>query len=346
MAVWSDWDPLEEVIVGDCYAPGALDWFIDPSLQDPFNQILFETKQDLDNLAELLANLNIRVHRPTVYNYTQGVEFSSFAIRCPTAPIVPRDQYLIYGDVIFQTFTSMTDRYVDGHSFYNIFKMLFDRGHNWISQPAPVLKELSDNKKWMSQGKMVYDKLYQRQILWHTATMLKCGDKLVTNTGGPGNSAGLEWMKRNLPTDTVIDTNNVMKNWGHIDHGFFMTNDQTVFCLNKSFVPECLKNKTVHEIEKYMPDPLIQTGSNVSTLLDESKGYEQTVSFDTNVLILDSSNIVVSSVAPKLFDFFNSLGINCHVAPFRHRDFWAAGIHCVTLDIRRRGKKRKIVNEI
>ena len=52
MSVWTDWDPLEEVIVGDCYAPGELDWSVDPALQQSFNTVLAETKQDLDNLAQ------------------------------------------------------------------------------------------------------------------------------------------------------------------------------------------------------------------------------------------------------------------------------------------------------
>jgi hypothetical protein len=29
---------------------------------------------------------------------------------------------------------------------------------------------------------------------------------------------------------------------------------------------------------------------------------------------------------------------------FRTKDFWDAGVHCLTVDIRRTGKKRKIVN--
>ena len=47
MSVWTDWDPLEEVIVGDCYEPGTLNWFIEPDLQDSFNKILLETKQEI-----------------------------------------------------------------------------------------------------------------------------------------------------------------------------------------------------------------------------------------------------------------------------------------------------------
>ena len=31
-------------------------------------------------------------------------------------------------------------------------------------------------------------------------------------------------------------------------------------------------------------------------------------------------------------------GITCHVVPWRTRGFWDGGIHCITLDVRRRGE--------
>ena len=348
MSVWTDWDPLEEVVVGDCYSPGVLDWSIDPALQESFNTVLAETKQDLDNLALLLQTLGVQVHRPHVHDYQQGIELSSFSVPCPTSPMVPRDQYLVYGDTIYQTYTSMNDRYFDSLAYYNIFKRLFDQGHNWISQPLPNLRDLPKDKNWMSQGSLIYNHLYHNQLLWHTATMFKCGDRLITNTAGPGSQSGLDWMRRNLPADVVVENHGTAMNaWGHIDHGFFMINDDTVICVDQTFVPKCLRNKTVYEIKQYLPTalPSMYTAP-VNALLDDAKGYEQVVVFDSNVLVVDSTNIVFDRDMPRLFDFLATLNVKCHVATLRHRHFWASGTHCSTLDIRRRGNKRKIINEV
>jgi hypothetical protein len=347
MSVWTDWDPLEEVIVGDCYAPGTLNWCIESELQDSFNTILAETKQDLDALASLLQQLGVKVHRPQVYACQHSVDLATFSVQCPTSPIVPRDQYLVYGDTVYQTYTSMTDRYFDSLSYYNIFRQLFDRGHNWISQPAPNLRNLPPEKNWSNQGSLIYNHLYHNQLLWHTATTFKCGDRLITNTTGPGSQSGLEWMRRNLPPNAVVENlNTTMRNWGHIDHGFFMIDDHTVICVDRKFVPECLQNKTLHEIYQYLPKETIDPTTPMDYLLDPSKGYEQVVVFDTNVLVVDSYNIVFDSNMSELFEFLATLGVKCHVAPLRHRKFWVAGIHCSTLDIQRRGQKRKIINEI
>jgi len=347
MSVWTDWDPLEEVIVGNCHAPGALNWFIESDLQDSFNTILAETKQDLDALASLLQQLGVKVHRPQVHDYQHSVDLATFSVQCPAGPMVPRDQYLVYGDTVYQTYTSMTDRYFDSLSYYNIFQQLFDQGHNWISQPAPNLRNLPPEKNWSNQGSLIYNHLYHHQLLWHTATMFKCGDRLIANTQGPGTQSGLEWMRRNLPADTVIENvSTTMRNWGHIDHGFFMIDDHNVICVDREFVPECLRDKHIHEIHQYLPKEMVDPATPIDRLLDPSKGYEQVVAFDTNVLVVDSHNVVFDNNMSELFEFLASLGVKCHVAPLRHRKFWASGIHCSTLDIRRRGNKRKIINEV
>jgi len=41
----------------------------------------------------------------------------------------------------------------------------------------------------------------------------------------------------------------------------------------------------------------------------------------------------------------SKIGITCHVASIRHALFWEAGIHCLTLDLKRRGNKRSIVEK-
>jgi hypothetical protein len=133
VSVWTNWDPLEEVIVGDCYAPGDLDWCIP-----------------------------------------------------------------------------------------DIFQTMFVAGTNWISQPPPMLRDLRRNFEYQNldptanRGTMVYEKLYKNLLLRHTATMFKCGDRLITNTRGPGTQLGLEWMRKNLPAETVVPADNVLQNWGHV----------------------------------------------------------------------------------------------------------------------------------
>lgn len=347
MSIYTNWDPLKEVIVGNCPL-GAV--------RNKLAGILQETKEDLDALAEYLIKLGVRVHRPAVTQFPESIELGHFTIGHHTASIVPRDQYLVYGNTIYQTYTSMPDRYLDSQNYNLIFKELFDAGSNWISMPPPKLDTLAD--KWWAHGEHVYHTQLKEQVLWHTATMFKCGDKLITNTKGPGNTAGLEWMRRNLPTNTIVDAGKThQQGFGHIDHGWFMVSDDLIFCVNRSWVPEPLRNKQIVELqdhfekfddEKFIAD-FSSTGGKYSDAwldkwLTQWKGYAQEVFFDSNVLVVDSNNILFSNQQPRIFKVLEQYGINCHVVPQRHGLFWEAGIHCLTLDLARAGECRSIIS--
>jgi len=346
MSIWTNWDPLKEVIVGDCPAGAS---------RNNLALILQETKEDLQNLSDYLTKLGVTVHRPSVTQFPRDIDLGNFKIQNPTAPIVPRDQYLMYGNTIYQTYTSMPDRYLDSVNYNHIFKDFFDKGYNWISMPPPKLETLVDN--WWSNGEHVYHSQLKEQVLWHTATMFKCGDKLITNINGPGNKLGLEWMKRNLPDDTIVDVGNThQQGFGHIDHGWFMVSDDLIFCVNKSWVPEPLRNKELVELQdhfvkfddnKFIADYASTAGKYSDDWLDkwlsEWKGYAQEVFFDSNVLVIDSRNVLFSNHQPGIFKVMEQYGINCHVVPQRHGLFWEAGIHCLTLDLVREGKNRTVI---
>lgn len=354
--LFTNWDELTEVIVGSSYEHGDLDSFLDDNIKEKFNTIIQETKEDLDNLAINLENFGIKVYRPTVKKFKEKLSFPDFNIPFPTAPIVPRDQYFVYGNTIIQTYTSMPDRYFDSLNYQNIFVNLFDKGYDWISQPPPVIKTLNGNERWWLSGDKVYREL-EKQILWHTATMFKCGDSIIVNGRGPGTKRGLEWVKKIYPKTTFVENNEgCMKNFGHIDHGWFMINDDLIFCINKSWVPKVLHQKEIIEIgflldnwdlSNFMKEFYKTKGrldkNWIDRWLSQWKGYMQETHFDTNVLILDPCNVMFNIEQPKLFRFLETFGINCHVSKQRHGLFWEAGVHCLTLDISRKGSCRKII---
>lgn len=353
MSVWTEWDPLEEVIVGSCFKQIPGEWELDNKVKDYLEIILRETSEDLDNLSSCIETLGAKVYRPDLLTIPFELNLGSFNISNTISPIVPRDQYLVYGDSIIQTFTSMPGRYFDGLSYYNIFQTKFVNGYNWVCQPPPELKNLELN--WQFNGEEIYGKKYKYKLLWHTATMFKCGDSIIVNSKGPGTSFGLKWIEKNLPANYIYNLNTATNNWGHIDQGFFMVNDDTVCCIDEDWVPQKLKNKKIINFKNLYQlgdwtifKNEIQNKNKLSSewlekWFSEWKGYMQNLAEDFNVLVVDPNNVIFSTFLPGVFKALNDEGIKCHVCPIRHLGFLESSIHCVTLDLKRKGSCRSIL---
>jgi len=354
--VYTEYDPLEEVIVADSYLPGDLDHLFPNESLLSFNRILEETKQDFDNLSDFLIKGGIKVCRPEVMKYPDHIAMSGFSVKFPMGPTVPRDQYKVQGNTILQTYTSLTDRYFDGLSYYKIFSDLFEQGYNWVSQPAPPLVDVRPEDIWYVSGQIYHTKLKDR-LLFHTATMFPVGDKIIMNAQGPGNKLGFEWLKRNLSDFGFIENHGTRAgNYGHIDHGFIMIDDETVIHAGIDWVPEALRHLKLIDVKQYVPEPktaqykqdYISAGGRynlawIDQYLDKWRGYNQDVCFDLNVLIIDRNNIVFARPLPELFQYLKTFGIECHVCEQRHMLFWEGGVHCSTLDTKRRGERRSII---
>jgi len=343
--IWTEWDELKTVIVGNVGSKFTLGG---DKVNRYVNQILDETKEDLDRLSEFLESGGITVLRPTFYDQK---EFTM-------SPIVPRDQYLVYGETIYSTFTSMTERYYDSYFYYDIFKDLFNLGLNWIQQPMPDIPKLNNRKAWWDNARTIYGETYKDKLLLHTAIITKAGDSLIYHPNGPGTQLGIEWFKRNLPAGTrfVSSENTIASGYGHIDQGWFLVDDETVICLTKDWVPECLLNKEIIEIHEHIEFPdlskygkdLIAAGGKYTEKwlehwLSEWRGYAQDVCFDTNVLMLGPRKILLSNPQPKLEKYLGSKGIECYSTRLRHGLFWESGVHCCTLDVERQGKNRSVI---
>jgi len=360
MSVWTDYDPLKEIIVGVIPKPEYFSNFLKPDILEVLTPIIKETEEDLERFANICTSLGVKVYRPKVMDFKEPLKLPGFKIKNPIAPLVPRDSYLVYGNTIYSSYTSMADRWLESLSFYDIFMEKYKEGYNWISTPVPQLKDFRPDTQWYTHGGDRYGVDLVDKILWHCATMYKCGDALIVNSSGPGTKLGYDWMQRNIPNARFIkNANKPHLGWGHIDQFFFQTDDTTVFCTNKNYVPDVFLNNSkfkVHEFGHLIKDVdmkiyehrLAQTDGKYSVewideWIDEWRGFAQEVAFDSNVVVVDSKNIIVTNEQPALSNYFKEFGITLHPVNLRQGGFWDGGVHCLSLDIKRDGERRNIV---
>lgn len=353
MSVYTEFGSLKKVIVGNCPIEVDSSLNLNKSQKKLLDRILLETKEDLDFLEKTLKKLNVIVLRPEIVKYPGKMLLSDMAINFPIYPLIPRDQYFVYDKIIFQSYTSLPDRYFDSLSYYKIFNDLFKNGFNWISSPPPLLTNLNSDSWWVN-GKEIYNQ-HCDKLLWHSATFFKCGSDIIVNDKGPGTLLGLEWYKKNIKAKFIVNKNTCCEQFGHIDHGFFMTNENLVIGL-KNWIPECLKNKNVILIDDLIEIAPIEEITNskseyssrydfdwMSKWLTQWRGYSQDVCFDTNVLVVNNNTIIFANHQPHLFKTLEKSGIQCIVCPLRHGGFWESGIHCLTLDVERQDDFSKII---
>jgi hypothetical protein len=77
----------------------------------------------------------------------------------------------------------------------------------------------------------------------------------------------------------------------------------------------------------------------VDTYLNHWVGEMEETVFDVNVLMVNEETMICNNYNKALFKQFKEVGIEPIVVPNRHRFFWDAGWHCVTLDVRRSGSQ-------
>jgi hypothetical protein len=202
--IYSEFQPLEEIIVGRPYSPRAFDLLTDDELRGLLQKVMEETEEDCNRLSELLISLGVKVQRPQVIlnlldqdGKFDRIDLQKWSYTYPNPPLWPRDMFLAYGHKILSLYTRSTSRWLESWSFYDIFKDYFAHGADWISLPPPLIDE----------SKKSYGAYEDAAFLYHAACFVRCGkDVFHTLPGGAlekgrGTELGLEWIKRQFKND-------------------------------------------------------------------------------------------------------------------------------------------------
>ncbi|MGB5291567.1 MAG: hypothetical protein WBN41_08980, partial [Lysobacterales bacterium] len=204
--VWScnEWDPLEEVIVGNplkARFPTAdlstrLAEFPDRSLADiprgPFpQQIIEETEEDLNAFVEVLQAQGVTVKRPDTWPHDRKFstihwESEGYYNYCP------RDVMLVIGDTIIETPNVIRSRYQETFSYRSLLMEYLKSGAKWYSAPKPMLL---DSLFDVDLGKPTPR---NDEPAFDAANVLRLGRDLIYLVSATGNELGGQWLQTML----------------------------------------------------------------------------------------------------------------------------------------------------
>jgi len=329
---WCGWDPLEEVWVGRHHSADYFDTIKSQKIRDPLKRIADETEEDYQRLITILRDYKVHnIERP---EFDANVRFGD---GMPSHATNPRDHHFAFGNTLYR--------------FEN--KPCYDKLY----------------QKYKDAGEHVYDPYKDGEIKVNQLQAAQCvrfGDAVLIDALKIDH---MKWFRKNFSDFKVF----VSAFGGHSDGVFcpvkpgliVTTYDykehfaETIF---KDWEIVCTENNSweqTKDIGSNTDRMMYKTGNRwcvdgeedndefiefVDTYLSHWVGYCAESVFDVNMLVLDQNTVVVNSYNERIFNAFKRHKIEPIICNLRHRWFWDGGLHCNTLDIRRKGKKEKYLN--
>jgi glycine amidinotransferase len=336
------WDPLEEIVVGIAdharvptvdrstmsmsYTNHPID-LIKP-LEGAYPEWLInEANEDLQGLADILSKLGVKVHRPIPLDHS--VEFSTPEWKTTGwYTWCPRDLLLPLDNLVIETPSSCRARYFEARAYHNIMLDAIKDGVEWIAAPKPILPDESyqfediDRKPSLTNLEPVFD----------APNCVRMGKDIMFQISNTGNHWGLQWLKNTLePRGYRIHPAEHIYSYGHFDSTIIPLRPGLVL-LNSSRVTPDNCPKLFEKWDKIWFEDCVVQGSKVPGGVAPCSPY-----IGMNILSVNPNTIVCDSTQEPLMRELDKYGIDSIPVQFRHAMTLSGGIHCATLDLRRKG---------
>ena len=340
--VWScnEWDPLEEVIVGNPLQArfptpdlsSQLAEFPDRSLAEiprgafP-NKIIEETEEDLNKFVQVLTDLGVTVRRPQTWPHearfsTIHWESQGYYNYCP------RDIMMVIGDQIIETPNVIRSRAQEAFSYRKLLMEYMESGARWYSAPKPMLLDSLFQGVDLTKPTPRND-----EPAFDAANVLRLGQDLIYLVSATGNELGGRWLQTILGDKFRVHFLKDVYYGSHIDSTLVALRPGLLLCnpsrVNNDTLPNVLKQWKVI----YSP-PMENTGRYDADYLSKCIGSDW---IDMNAFSVNPNLVVVDSDQTALIRLLEKEGLDVIPLKFRHSKMMGGGPHCTTLDIRRAG---------
>jgi glycine amidinotransferase len=343
----TEWDPLEEVIVGSLEGATIPSKHVTVTFNlPPLAAKLYRlaagyrypkwmlklAQQELDGFIRLLEGEGIRVRRPVAVDFTRRYRtphWSSrgFCVACP------RDVFMVVGDEIIETPSCWRSRYFEADAYRSLFKEYFGKGARWTAAPRPQLLDdlFDDSYRVPKPGEPMRFVVNEFEPVFDAADFVRCGRDLFVTRSNVTNLMGIEWLRRHLgPGYRIHEIESRCRQPMHID---------------STFIPlapgKVLVNPEYCDVER-LPSVLKSWQVLVAPPPDPTPGVMSRISMcspwtSINVLMLDEKRVVVDKSQTTLIAAFKTWGFEPIPCAFLSYGPFGGSFHCATLDIRRRG---------
>ena len=323
--------PLEAVLVGQGVSANFFDWVKDDKIRTPLNRIVQETHEDLEFIKKTIEDFGAEVYQDKPLEFEHQLFENKMAI--PVPPIQPRDVHLTLGDKVYCTSTQKVWRYiydiVEQDSIVDLFTLSYDSGKPYeggdMISGANCLK--------------VGDRIIIPSVVG--ANMKKFCTDFFTEKGyeivETNDYAHTDGMMSVLKPGVIISLQDVI-NYKETFPGW-----EVLHCKNQSWnkVAGWMQFKNKSKGRWWVPgeESNEHLQQFVDTWLGKWVGFVEETVFDVNMFSLSEECVLVNNYNKDVFEFLKKHKIEPIICPMRHRYFWDGGLHCFTVDLKRKGNR-------
>ncbi|SRR6266545_279433 len=341
--VHTEWDPLEEVIVGSIDHALAPDWHISLAAIAPANtrefwqrtsgrpfpsEIVDRARTELESLAEFFVREGIVVRRPTFSGPNVPFTTPCFTSSGSFHVAMPRDAMLAVGDAIIETPMAWRNRYFETFPFREILKDYFRRGARWWAGPKPMLSDDLYRRDHDVDAATFQSVITEFEPVFDAADFIRVGPDLIGQLSHVTNRSGVEWLRRALGPEYRV----------HV----YEFDDATPMHIDTTIVPLAPGKVIVNpEWAERVPDffrdwEVLTPPPPASSTLPL---WMSSAWLSINTLMLDPHRILVEAHEAPLIAALRGWGFEPVPLPFRNFQAFGGSFHCATLDVRRAGTR-------
>jgi glycine amidinotransferase len=352
IGAYTEWDPLEEVLLGDplgAMKPGDMavfdaviprkyghvidELFPNGAIQYPA-ELVGAARREVREFRSVLEGEGVKVQVAEPIDFSRPLQTPFWSVPHQFCSSNPRDSLLLIGDLIIEAPMADRSRYFETFAYRKVLQELSRRGARWISAPKPVLSNSSFVSNLMrdKDGRPTEWLTTEEEILFDAADFMKFGKDVLVSRSHVTNEYGIAWVRRILEPDFTVHVVQTKNPYAmHLDDTIVPLDEGRLLYspeyFDKAALPEIFKSWEVFEA----PAVFISAKNRLGKL----SGW-----LNINMLSLDDKRIIVERNQEHTIAFLKRLGKQPVLCDFEHYFPFVGSFHCASLDIRRRGQLR------
>jgi len=343
----TEWDPLEEIIVGTLDGAADLTWEVGFEAVTAVEHLersrryhsanggravsnahKLLAQRELDEFVHILESEGVRVRRPTFIDHARPHGTPEWLSPGGNCHANPRDVLIIFGNEILEAPMSWRSRYFEFMAYRKLVKEYFEQGAKWTAAPKPQLNNQTYDYDWKRGESYVTTEF---EPVFDAADIARCGEDIFVQRSHVTNDYGIRWLSRHLG-----DKYRVHK--VEFDDYRAIHIDATVVPM----APGKLMLNPDRPIKK-MPEIIKNSNWDIfeapeSTLPKSHPWYHSFRWLSMNMLSLDEKRVIVEKSEELMIKALKKWGFQPIPCAFRQNYRFGGSFHCATVDIRRKGK--------